>query len=535
MRPLSRLLSVLLALILICLSLNVVSAHGEGIDHTFNEGDDIATIPTYGARLTISLVDSAKQVHVGDTLKFLVTVERGNHDLPLTDTVVRSVFFTGESISRVYSSPERSLSKALTTTNPIEIFAELEYTVQPEELGDAEQRLVPIQFDLIFAPDQRRQDRRPDGTFYDDPPGEHSVALVRSNKIQVLVTKQPGAAAGASGVTIDFDIERPEEMAVGQEVMFNVTVTTTDYGLAAQTVTVRKQLYGADDETDGGNVAIGVTRTDQLGTNAVGAVKTVKYKLRQEDLDASKVEFSYKITITDVRGVDDTNTNGTSGDLYKADGTTRVDLHGDYKEDFTETHELAAPVVEDPEPEATAEPNISKTDAATVMRGEGNVVHIDPAAGPEFSLSLGVLGTDGTLIPNGYIRDNDLGQTYAVVTRESDGEIVRVWISSHSPFVGDIDWDSVLTFYNHPVDVVNAIALDHTTPSENQLVDTGVKWYVYLAGKWRHIPDIPTFQSRSYFYCDLTTASADWVDNVDLGQALPMSYNSERMDYPSCR
>ena len=65
------------------------------------------------------------------------------------------------------------------------------------------------------------------------------------------------------------------------------------------------------------------------------------------------------------------------------------------------------------------------------------------------------------LMTNGYIRDNDLGQTYAVVTRESDGAVVRVWISSMSPHVGDIDWAATSWhFYNHPVDVVNAIPLD---------------------------------------------------------------------------
>jgi hypothetical protein len=195
-------------------------------------------------------------------------------------------------------------------------------------------------------------------------------------------------------------------------------------------------------------------------------------------------------------------------------------------------------VTPEPEPEATPDTNVvGMTDSATVTRGEGNVIHIDPISGPEFSLSLGILGSDGTLIPdaNGYIRDNDLGQTYAVVTRESDGAVVRVWISSMSPHVGDIDWANVLDFYNHPVDVVNAIPLDHTTPAANQLVDADGTWYVYLAGAWRHIPDIPTFQSRGYYYCDLTTASADWADNVDLGQALPSVGGMEQVGYPSCR
>jgi hypothetical protein len=195
-------------------------------------------------------------------------------------------------------------------------------------------------------------------------------------------------------------------------------------------------------------------------------------------------------------------------------------------------------VTPEPEPEATPDTNVvGMTDSATVTRGEGNVIHIDPISGPEFSLSLGILGSDGTLIPdaNGYIRDNDLGQTYAVVTRESDGAVVRVWISSMSPHVGEIDWAAVLAFYNHPVDVVNAIPLDSTTPSPSQLVDAGGTWYVYLAGAWRHIPDIPTFQSRGYYYCDLTTASADWADNVDLGQALPSVGGMEQVGYPSCR
>ena len=527
MRQLSRLLSVFMALILLATSFVVASAH---------TGDSTA-------KITIARVDTESDVHVGTKLKFLVIIERGDHDI-FHDAKIRSVYAQdnqdtptpSDATDDTPSAAEVDLSSAsgvmaaaaddgtytadevaLTGTSPVGTIAEFVYTVQSGELGAAQQRNIPIQFQLTVADASRGSGDLHTNADLDATSGNEAFQI-KSNTVNVLVTKDPGTGDGASEVMINVAIERPDEIAAGNKVKFTVSSETGKHPYGPKPLIISKQLYNEDGDKDGGLVAVAVFTLAQLQSNSVSAEASKEYTLVQDDVDASKVEFSYAAVITAA----DLGLTGDAADRQSDDKTQ------------TDTFLLVELVVE-PEPEATPDPNISKTDAATVMRGEGNVIHIDPAAGPEFSLSLGILGIDGTLIPESYIRDNDLGQTYAVVTRESDGEIVRVWISSHSPFVGDIDWDSVLTFYNHPVDVVNAIALDHTTPSENQLVDTGVKWYVYLAGKWRHIPDIPTFQSRGFFYCDLTTASADWVDNVDLGQALPSEGGEEQVGYPSCR
>ena len=527
MRPLSRLLSVFMALILLATSFVVASAH---------TGD-----PT--AKITIARVDTESDVYVGTKLKFLVIIERGGHDI-VHDAVIRSVYRQDDSDSPTdsfdndtFSAPAVALSTAsgvmaaaatdgtytadeaaLTGTSPVGTIAEFEYTVQSGELGSAQQRNVPIQFELVIS-GGISVDGSAHHAINADSTGDGSddALVIKSNTVNILVTKDPGTGDGASEVMINVAIERPDEIAAGNKVEFTVSSETGKYGFGPKPLIISKQLYDEDGDKDGGLVAVAVFTLADLQSNSVSAEQSKEYTLVQDDVDASKVEFSYAVVITAA----DLGLTGAAADRQADDKTQ------------TDTFLLVEPV--EPEPEATPDPTVGMTASATVVKGEGNVIHVDPMVGPEFTLSLGILGSDGTLIPNGYIRDNDLGQTYAVATRESDGAIVRVWISSHSPFVGEVDWASVLAFYNHPVDVVNAIPLDHTAPADNQLVDAGGTWYVYLAGKWRHIPDIPTFQSRGFFYCDLTTASAGWADNVDLGQALPSEGGEEQVGYPSCR
>ena len=230
-----------------------------------------------------------------------------------------------------------------------------------------------------------------------------------------------------------------------------------------------------------------------LQTHSTSAAQKVSYVLLPEDIAAQRVEFSVSVVID-------------KGDVSPAAGT---------KDTLKATHTFMA-VVPEPEPEATPDTTVGMTDSATVTKGEGDLITITRHdGGVDLSVGVGVLTSDGMVIPhvNGYIRDNDLGQTYAVVTRD-DGMIVRTWISSSSPLVGDIVWSTVLDFYNVPKDVVNAIPLDHMHPAPNQLVDAGGTWYVYLGGAWRHIPNIATFQAYGFFYCDLTTASG----RLDRGQ-----------------
>ncbi len=521
MRPLSRLLSVFLALVLLATSFLVASAHS---------GDSTA-------KITIARVDTESDVHVGTKLKFLVIIERGGHNIIHTATV-GSVYSQDVDGTDTLSAPNVQLGTAsgvaagtgtddaftgsdpaLTSASPVGTIAEFVYTVQDGELGSAQQRTIPIQFQLIVAAgvddDPTAGDGHPHLNTDTDDSGTNDQLVIKSNVVNVVVTKDPGTGDGASQVTVNVAMTRPDDIAASEKVKFTVSSETGKYGFGPKPLIVSKQLYDEDGDKDGGLVAVAVFTLADLQSNSVSAEQSKEYTLVQDDIDASKVEFSYAVEIT------------------------AADLDGEpanYATDKTQkgTFNLAPPA---PEPEATPEPAVGMTTSATVTKGEGNLIDIERHdGGADFSLGVGILDANGMLHPhnNGYIRDSDLGQTYAVVNRESDGMIVRVWISSSSPHVGDIDWASVLDFYNVPADVVNAIPLDHTVPSANQLVDAGGTWYVYTGGAWRHIPDIPTFQSRGYYYCDLTTATADWADSIMTGQALPSSGGAEDPDYPVC-
>ena len=73
------------------------------------------------------------------------------------------------------------------------------------------------------------------------------------------------------------------------------------------------------------------------------------------------------------------------------------------------------------------------------------------------------------MIALGFIRDEGLGQTYAIVRRESDGQIVRMWVAPDSPLVYAVPWADVLANYNVPTGVIVAIPLDGQYPAANQL------------------------------------------------------------------
>jgi hypothetical protein len=278
---------------------------------------------------------------------------------------------------------------------------------------------------------------------------------------------------------------------------------------------------------------VAVFTLDQLHSNSISGEDSKEYTLVQDDLDAASVEFSWAVKITRA------NLTPDPGALFDDDETQKG------------SHLLVEPTPEaTPEPmpeatpEATPEPEptpevIGMNDDATVTRGDGNTINIDMGEGNVLRMSIGFLSEDGQLSPdaNGYIRDDFRGQTYAVVNRESDGMVVRVWISHTSPYAGQIDWANVLAFYNVDTDVLNAIELDYTRPADRQLVKSGDPIYVYLAGAWRHIPNIVTFQANGYYWCDVAQAAEGWVERagIQLGQALPPSSGTADPDYPSCR
>ena len=81
----------------------------------------------------------------------------------------------------------------------------IDYVVRSGDLGpNAGSRNAPIQFTLLFDPDALQTGDNLEvgtGTL-------HAQAWVKSNAFNVLVEKKPGAAAGDTGVTIEFTGDR---------------------------------------------------------------------------------------------------------------------------------------------------------------------------------------------------------------------------------------------------------------------------------------------------------------------------------------
>ena len=141
----------------------------------------------------------------------------------------------------------------------------------------------------------------------------------------------------------------------------------------------------------------------------------------------------------------------------------------------------------------------------------------------------------------GYVRDDSLGQTYAVLRRESDGEIVRRWIAPDSPLALIVPWDDVNSKYTFPVLVIVTIPLDEKRPHPNQLVrrfdggDDRILSYDADLLQWRHVPDPATFQVLEFYWCDVTAADVGFFDRIHIGIAHPTTTVPARDDYPSCR
>ena len=186
---------------------------------------------------------------------------------------------------------------------------------------------------------------------------------------------------------------------------------------------------------------------------------------------------------------------------------------------------------------------IGRTDAATATEVEGDrlVITRHDQAGNAFEIGVGWIAKDGSSqVVVGFIRDVTLGQTYNIVRYEDTGKIVRRWIAPHSELVYSIPWTIVNTRFSVPVEVVSAIPLDHRFPEPNQLArrfDGGEeRIYAYDASllKWRHIPDWPTFQALSFYWCDVTAADEDFFERIAIGDPFPTTTLPARANYPNC-
>ena len=202
-----------------------------------------------------------------------------------------------------------------------------------------------------------------------------------------------------------------------------------------------------------------------------------------------------------------------------------------------------------PAPAPTPEPLFSASNSTATVNeredgpGQSSLVfqrHDRPEA--SFDLPIGWISRDGTQqIPLGFVRDESLGQTYAILRRESDGQIVRWWIAGNSPWVYAVPWAEVNSRFTVPLAVLALIPLDDQYPQPNQLVrrfDGGDdRILAYDAGlkQWRHVPDLATFQALGFYWCDVTAADGAFFQRITLGPPYPASSTPARSDYPSCR
>ena len=192
----------------------------------------------------------------------------------------------------------------------------------------------------------------------------------------------------------------------------------------------------------------------------------------------------------------------------------------------------------------TRSPIIGSTPSATAKELAGDLLvlqrHDQP--GVEVEVGIGWISRDGQrIIVLGFVRDGDLGQTFAVVQREGDGRVVRRWIAPDSPLVYAVPWAVVNTQYTFPVEVVLAIPLDDQYPPPNMLTrrfdggDDRIVAYDAEMGLWRHVPDLATFQALGFYWCNLTAADAGFFERITLGPPYPASDVPPRANYPACQ
>ena len=197
-----------------------------------------------------------------------------------------------------------------------------------------------------------------------------------------------------------------------------------------------------------------------------------------------------------------------------------------------------------PPPAPTRSPIIGSTSAATAVELAGDLLvlqrHDQP--GVEVEVGIGWMSQDGQrIIAIGFVRDGDLGQTYAVVRREGDGQVVRRWIAPDSPLVYAVPWALVNTQYTFPVGVILALPLDDQYPPPNMLTrrfdggDDRILAYDAGLGQWRHVPDLATFQALGFYWCNVTAADAGFFSRITLGPPYPTSNIPARSDYPVCQ
>ena len=189
MRPLSRLLSVFLALMLLAASLGTVSAGEFGA----GPGQHGALTVVDWVSITVTRTDDLGVAQPGDILKFTITIERlmDGHDVkvgalgPATEADA-----TFDDVADVI----------LSDTKPYHA-EEVEYEIRATDLGNAVSRTVPLTWQIARTiviqteGGSEHQHARSNSQLTGNPP---------SATVNVDVTKKPDVDAGGTELVLDF-------------------------------------------------------------------------------------------------------------------------------------------------------------------------------------------------------------------------------------------------------------------------------------------------------------------------------------------
>ena len=332
-----------------------------------------------------------------------------------------------------------------------------------------------------------------------------------------------------------------------------------------------KVSVGSDDEDGNGEI-------DGTETETTGATGKTTEELRSPTKDdpyaAGSIYENWNLNVDNTGGADDPWYFGTASD-YPV-----LKLNIDFNDDDTvdeedwKTQQPPAPPSPPPvpkpspssssssddddeddgdesdetDPPAQQPPLIGQSSSTSAYELDDNRVLLrihnpdDPENPIGIEVGIGSINSAGTeIVPVGYVRDDSLGQTYAILRREFDGKIVRRWVAPDSPLALIVPWDIVNSQYTFPVSVIVTIPLDERWPHPNQLArrfdggDVRILSYDASLLQWRHVPDLATFQSLGFYWCDVTAADAGFFERINLGTPHPATSDPVRSDYPSCR
>ena len=332
-----------------------------------------------------------------------------------------------------------------------------------------------------------------------------------------------------------------------------------------------KVSVGSDDED--GNGEIDGTETETTGATGK-TTSDLQSPTKDDPYAAGSIYENWDLNVDNTGGSDDPWYFGTASDYPVL--RTGIDLNGDGTVNVDDLKAQQPPSPPSPppaptpstssssssdddddddsdepdetDPPAEQPPLIGQSSSTSAYELADNRVLLrihnpdDPDNPIGVEVGIGSINAAGTeIVPVGYVRDDSLGQTYAVLRREFDGKIVRRWIAPDSPLALIVPWDIVNSQYTFPVAVIVTIPLDERWPHPNQLArrfdggDDRILSYDANLLQWRHVPDLATFQSLGFYWCDVTAADTAFFERINLGTPYPVSSAPARSDYPSCR